>query len=220
MQGPIRQHRSYQGPAAAGAVASTPPSSQPSVPAGARPPSSSRRGRTSPARGPQLARSAREGIQWTTRHPCPTWSLRVYTVLPHAGTLALTAVYDNLAGAICSLDVIPHGTSGGSRGECARCAARGAPSAGETGGGGNGGNRGSADNDGLAAIFADNTIDSSDESNARCTSCVCAYDGLLLGFSGHPRLSLVYRPGPRAMPRGTNLRHPVWARGEYCWRSI
>eukprot|EP01082_Thalassiosira_pseudonana_P014078 g12193.t1 g12193 contig6:1410351-1410851(+) len=40
-------------------------------------------------------------------------SLRVYTVLPHAGTLALTAVYDNLAGTICSLDVIPNGTGGG-----------------------------------------------------------------------------------------------------------
>ena len=38
-------------------------------------------------------------------------SLRVYTVLPNAGTLALTAVYDNLAGTICSLDVVPNGTS-------------------------------------------------------------------------------------------------------------
>eukprot|EP00574_Skeletonema_japonicum_P012725 CAMPEP_0201736056 /NCGR_PEP_ID=MMETSP0593-20130828/38705_1 /ASSEMBLY_ACC=CAM_ASM_000672 /TAXON_ID=267983 /ORGANISM="Skeletonema japonicum, Strain CCMP2506" /LENGTH=124 /DNA_ID=CAMNT_0048229721 /DNA_START=36 /DNA_END=407 /DNA_ORIENTATION=- len=40
-------------------------------------------------------------------------SLRIYTVLPNAGTLALTAVYDNLAGTICSLDVIPYGTGSG-----------------------------------------------------------------------------------------------------------
>ena len=41
-------------------------------------------------------------------------ALRVYTVLPHGGTLALTAVDDNLAGTICSLDVVPGGTGGGS----------------------------------------------------------------------------------------------------------
>ncbi|EED93331.1 predicted protein [Thalassiosira pseudonana CCMP1335] len=50
-------------------------------------------------------------------------SLRVYTVLPHAGTLALTAVYDNLAGTICSLDVIPNGTGGGGGTNCGICAA-------------------------------------------------------------------------------------------------
>jgi len=83
-------------------------------------------------------------------------SLRIYTVLPNAGTLALTAVYDNLAGTICSLDVIPFGT---------------------------GGNR------------QDGTGDDDDpfEISEGESSC---FDGLLLGFAGHPRLSVVYPSAP------------------------
>ena len=65
-------------------------------------------------------------------------SLRVYTILPHAGALALSAIYDNLAGTIISLDVIPHGT----------------------------------------------TTTTNKQS--------VTHDGLLLGFAGLPRLSLVY----------------------------
>ena len=83
-------------------------------------------------------------------------SLRIYTVLPNAGTLALTAVYDNLAGTICSLDVIPYGTGGGRQ---------------------------------------DGTEDDDDpfEISEGESSC---FDGLLLGFAGHPRLSLVYPSAP------------------------
>lgn len=83
-------------------------------------------------------------------------SLRIYTVLPNAGTLALTAVYDNLAGTICSLDVIPYGTGSGRQ---------------------------------------DGTQDDDDpfEISEGESSC---FDGLLLGFAGHPRLSLVYPSAP------------------------
>ena len=84
-------------------------------------------------------------------------SLRVYTVLPNAGTLALTAVYDNLAGTICSLDVIPNGTSS-----------------------------------------SNSSVDGDGES-----SCAC-YDGLLLGFAGHPRLSLVYPSTPMISSGGSS----------------
>lgn len=83
-------------------------------------------------------------------------SLRIYTVLPNAGTLALTAVYDNLAGTICSLDVIPYGTGSGR---------------------------------------LDGAQDDEDpfEISEGERSC---FDGLLLGFAGHPRLSLVYPSAP------------------------
>eukprot|EP00986_Skeletonema_menzelii_P014222 scaffold9116_cov148-Skeletonema_menzelii.AAC.12 len=83
-------------------------------------------------------------------------SLRIYTVLPNAGTLALTAVYDNLAGTICSLDVIAYGT-------------------------GSGRIDGTQDDDDPFEI-------SEGESSS--------FDGLLLGFAGHPRLSLVYPSAP------------------------
>ncbi|KAL9181780.1 hypothetical protein ACHAXT_012123 [Thalassiosira profunda] len=119
-------------------------------------------------------------------------SLRVYTVLPHAGTLALTAVYDNLAGSVCSLDVIPRGTSG-VRGECARCSEGGGRADGGKGGEEGGG---TADDEGLAAIFADATTGNTNDDNDAARACQCAYDGLLLGFAGHPRLSLVYPSAP------------------------
>lgn len=112
-------------------------------------------------------------------------SLRVYTVLPHAGTLALTAVYDNLAGTICSLDAIPNGTSAGSDGD-----------GGEGDVGENVENSSlfaeeEEDDDGLYEIFADGN--GSDKNNRRKA---CQYDGLLLGFAGHPRLSVVYPSAP------------------------
>ena len=87
-------------------------------------------------------------------------SLRVYTVLPNAGTLALTAVYDNLAGTICSLDVIPNGTSS-----------------------------------------SNSSV--SDDGDGSGSSCAC-YDGLLLGFAGHPRLSLVYPSTPMISSGGSS----------------
>ena len=83
-------------------------------------------------------------------------SLRIYTVLPNAGTLALTAVYDNLAGTICSLDVIPYATSSG-------------------------GFAGKRDDDNPFEVFEGESS---------------SFDGLLLGFAGHPRLSLVYPSAP------------------------
>jgi hypothetical protein len=83
-------------------------------------------------------------------------SLRIYTVLPNAGTLALTAVYDNLAGTICSLDVIPYGTGSGRQ---------------------------------------DGTEDDDDPFEISEGESTC-FDGLLLGFAGHPRLSLVYPSAP------------------------
>lgn len=105
-------------------------------------------------------------------------SLRVYTVLPHAGTLALTAVYDNLAGTICSLDVIPNGTGGGGGTNCGICAASVAKDQ----------NGGIVDDDGLNDdLFA---------STKEVGGCSCCYDGLLLGFAGHPRLSAVYPSTP------------------------
>ena len=100
-------------------------------------------------------------------------SLRVYTVLPNAGTLALTAVYDNLAGTICSLDVISNGTSSNEENNDYD--------------GGEKENEINNEDDGLQEIFAD------DISSAKKSSC---YDGLLLGFAGHPRLSLVYPSTP------------------------
>lgn len=84
-------------------------------------------------------------------------SLRIYTVLPNAGTLALTAVYDNLAGVICSLDVIPYGTGDGHQDGC----------------------------------DDDDPFEISDRGSSSC-----CFDGLLLGFAGHPRLSLVYPSAP------------------------
>jgi len=101
-------------------------------------------------------------------------SLRVYTVLPNAGTLALTAVYDNLAGTICSLDVIPNGTSSSNDNE------------------GDSKSRSEEENedDGLNEIFNDGTTTSNNKSSTTC------YDGLLLGFAGHPRLSIVYPSTP------------------------
>mmetsp|Transcript_23882 Transcript_23882/g.50043 ORF Transcript_23882/g.50043 Transcript_23882/m.50043 type:complete len:2077 (-) Transcript_23882:3538-9768(-) len=119
-------------------------------------------------------------------------SLRVYTILPHAGTLALTAVYDNLAGTICSLDVIPNGMGGG--------------------GFADGGERGSddychvegSDND----VEEKKTMESHgrndeddedlfyDSEKRQGNEDTCNYDGLLLGFAGHPRLSLVYPSTP------------------------
>ena len=91
-------------------------------------------------------------------------ALRVYTVLPHGGTLALTAVYDNLAGTICSLDVIPHGTGGGDN---------------------------NASTSSESRISVDDYLD--DELDVGGD---CSYDGLLIGFAGHPRLSLVYPSTP------------------------
>eukprot|EP00984_Skeletonema_dohrnii_P018941 scaffold8979_cov50-Skeletonema_dohrnii-CCMP3373.AAC.1 len=84
-------------------------------------------------------------------------SLRIYTVLPNAGTLALTAVYDNLAGTICSLDVIPYGTGGGRQ---------------------------------------DGTPQDDDDPFEISEGERSCFDGLLLGFAGHPRLSLVYPAAP------------------------
>lgn len=119
-------------------------------------------------------------------------SLRVYTVLPNAGTLALTAVYDNLAGTICSLDVIPNGTSAGgaANNNCARCCGR------RSGKKSLGGADGAGNDDGLDEIFADDNnninIDDKAARDGSPSQCKCSYDGLLLGFAGHPRLSLVY----------------------------
>lgn len=91
-------------------------------------------------------------------------ALRVYTVLPHGGTLALTAVYDNLAGTICSLDVIPHGTGGGDN---------------------------NASTSSESRISVDDYLDDELDVGGNCS-----YDGLLIGFAGHPRLSLVYPSTP------------------------
>ena len=89
-------------------------------------------------------------------------------MLPHGGTLALTAVYDNLAGTICSLDVVPFGTGG------MMC----------------GCNPG-VDGTGTDAKDGSENADYlQDEFDTSC-SC-CSYDGLLIGFAGHPRLSVVY----------------------------
>ncbi|KAL7550396.1 hypothetical protein ACHAWF_013634 [Thalassiosira exigua] len=85
-------------------------------------------------------------------------SVRVYTILPHAGTLALISVYDNLAGTICSLDVIKSGTGRGRRG-------------------------GFDDDD--FDVERDDASDDDDEGGR-------TRDGLVLGFAGRPRLSLVY----------------------------
>eukprot|EP00956_Cyclotella_meneghiniana_P000420 scaffold493_cov74-Cyclotella_meneghiniana.AAC.3 len=93
-------------------------------------------------------------------------ALRVYTVLPHGGTLALTAVYDNLAGTICSLDVIPHGTGGGDNNNNMSTSSE---------------MRSSVDD------YLDDEFDGGGD---------CSYDGLLIGFAGHPRLSLVYPSTP------------------------
>jgi len=65
-------------------------------------------------------------------------SLKIYAVDPKGGTLLLASSYENLAGTIVSLNVLPK-SAGNSIGE--------------------------------------------------------VYDGLLLGFAGHPRLSIVYPPG-------------------------
>lgn len=72
-------------------------------------------------------------------------SLKIYVVDPISGTLILASSYDNLAGVITTLDVLPN-----------------------------------------AAGTCDN---SSKQSSSE------SYDGLLLGFAGHPRMSIVYPPG-------------------------
>lgn len=69
-------------------------------------------------------------------------------------------MYDNLAGTICSLDVIPNGTSSYT----------------------------SANNENGDARNGKNNNNNNYNNNS--------YDGLLLGFSGHPRLSVVYPSTP------------------------
>ena len=119
----------------------------------------------------------------------------MYTVLPNAGTLALTAVYDNLAGTICSLDVVPNGTSAAGNvsddsndGDCEVSK--------------NGKENNNDGDDGLQDIFGDaattiqnNNTHSGSTSSISTRKSEC-YDGLLLGFAGHPRLSLVYPSTP------------------------
>ena len=80
-------------------------------------------------------------------------SLRIYVVDPISGTLILASTYDNLAGTITTLNVLP--------------------SAAGFGGGGGGSKSGSGVEDSKSS----------------------SYDGLLIGFSGQPRLSIVYPPG-------------------------
>ncbi|KAL7472752.1 hypothetical protein ACHAXS_013124 [Conticribra weissflogii] len=113
-------------------------------------------------------------------------SLRVYTVLPHAGTLALTAVYDNLAGTICSLDVIPNGMGGGAISDAEDCHGEGSDD--------------NVEEKITAEIHGRKEEDDEDllyDSESRKENeHTCNYDGLLLGFAGHPRLSLVYPSTP------------------------
>ena len=72
-------------------------------------------------------------------------SLKIYVVDPITGTLILASSYDNLAGTITTLNVLPNAAG-----------------------------------------------TSSKRSNAKQSH---TYDGLLIGFAGQPRLSIVYPPG-------------------------
>lgn len=80
-------------------------------------------------------------------------SLKIYVVDPIGGALILASTYDNLAGTITTLNVLPHAAGTSSK---------------EEGVGGTG--------------ISDHTSSQS-------------YDGLLIGFSGQPRMSIVYPPG-------------------------
>ncbi|KAL7519594.1 hypothetical protein ACHAWX_004354 [Stephanocyclus meneghinianus] len=104
-------------------------------------------------------------------------ALRVYTVLPHGGTLALTAVYDNLAGTVCSLDVVPNGTGGGDMCYCQNSKDK----------------RDCNKEDSIEEGIDDVLVETEKDDSALCR---CCYDGLLIGFAGHPRLSLVYPSTP------------------------
>lgn len=97
-------------------------------------------------------------------------SLKIYVVDPISGTLILASTYDNLAGTITTLDVLPNAAGISSK-------ISGGPGRGSKG------------------------IEQS-------------YDGLLIGFAGQPRMSIVYPPGgldAAAASTGTSADASQWS---------